>query len=131
MSARDEVVAAVTELLPEGYARVEKYAKEVDPPKKPLVMVRVDEIQPLPAAGAGARRYLMALLLLATRTEPGKADDQLEDLLDLVLWSIDRDDSTLTWTSAKRATYKQSDGNEYAAFEVSLDLPITVTDPTA
>lgn len=131
MSARDVVVDAVEALLPAGYARVEKYAREVDPPRKPLVMVRVDEVQPVPEAGAGARVYLMALVLLASRREAGKADDELEDFLDFVLWSIDRDESNITWTSAKRATYKQSDENEYPAFEVALRLPITVTDPTA
>lgn len=130
MSARDEVIEVLQSVLPTGYANVEKYAREVDPPRKPLVMVRVDEVQPVPEAGAGARVMIMALVLLASRPDPGKADDELEDFLELVLWSIDRNASNLTWTSAKRAVYRQSDSNEFPAFEVAIRLPGTVTDPT-
>lgn len=130
MSIRDEVVNEVKALLPDGYATVDKYAQEVDPPRKPLIMVRLDEVQPVPEAGAGARVHLFGLIVLASRLETGPADDELEDSLELVLWSIDRGTSNLHWTNARRVTYKQSDGNEYPAFEVSLRLPHTVTDPT-
>lgn len=127
MSARDEVVEVLGELLPEDI-KVEKYAREVDPPRKPLIMVRLDEVLPLPAAGAGQREFRMALVILASRKEAGKADDELEETLDIVLWKIDRDLQRITWTSAKRATYKQSDANEYPAFEVALSVIPTIED---
>lgn len=122
MTARSEVVDALDPLLPG--VTVLAYARNVDPPKKPLVMVRVDRVEPAPQV-PNHNRYTFALVLLATKNEPKHADDELDELLEQVIFAINSEDSVLTWTSAVRGTYENT---SYPAYEVTVIHNIKVTE---
>lgn len=127
--ARAQIKAAVEETLPDSI-RVLEYSKEIDPPRRTTAMVRVDELVPLPQAPLSARVIRATLVVVATRNESQPADEELEDAVDLILWSIDNSPTNLVWTTASRTTWAQSDGNEYPGFEIKLELGLHTTDPT-
>lgn len=125
MTARQAVVAALTAQTGAGQplhgVRVVGYARNIDPPSKPTVMVRLDEAEP----GAGApnvwRRYAFALVVLPAKTHGSAADDELDALLEDVLYAIEQAPN-LTWSKAARGTYQD---NSYPAYEVTLSVPFT------
>lgn len=121
MTAREEVDALLVAYLPPGVL-VLPYAREIDPPSKPTVMLRLDKVRPSTDAN-GWLTYEYALVLLAAQTAAGPADDELEDLLLDVLFATDQaSEAGITWTEARRAAYPP-DNPSNPAFEV----PITVT----
>lgn len=113
MTARAVVVTALSGLVPTGIV-VMPYAREIDPPSKPTVMVRIDEVSPSQFPNA-IRDYGMALILVGTKTAPGPADDELDGLLEDVLTALDGSDQ-LSWSKATRATYNE----QYPAYQVDL-----------
>lgn len=130
MTARDEVVATLAAEagpgLPLAGVAVIAYARNIDPPQVPTVLVRVDEVSPSvpsrdnPIPNAW-RTYGFALVLVPSTSEPGTADDELDALLEDVLYAIDQHDR-LTWTKATRGTYQDT---TYPAYEVALTVPFT------
>lgn len=122
MTARSEVVDALDTLLPD--VTVLPYARNVTPPAQPLVMVRVDRVEPAPEV-PNHNRYTFALVLLGSKNEPGPADDELDELLEQVIYTINSEDSVLTWTSAVRGTYENT---SYPAYEVTVIHNIKVTE---
>ena len=126
MTARDEVVSALTAHTTAGKrlegVNVIPFARSIDPPAKPTVLVRVDDVtpdrNPVPAVW---RTYGFALILVPTQAEPGPADTELDALLEDVLYALDQD-TQLTWTKATRATYQDTN---YPAYQVDLVVPFT------
>ncbi len=118
MTARTEVVALLLATLPPDIT-ILPYAREIDPPAQPTVMVRIDEVRPSPA-GFGLQNYEFALVLIAAKTAPGPADDELDVLLDDVLHALGKPAIPVgvTWTSAKRATYNDT----HPAYEVAISV---------
>lgn len=114
MTARAIVVDTLGTLVPEGI-NVIPYAREIDPPTKPTVMVRIDEVNPSQFPTA-IRDYGMALILIASKTAPGPADDELDALLEDVLTALDGSDQ-MSWSKATRATYNE----QYPAYQVDLN----------
>lgn len=121
MTARDEVVTTLDAALnvTPGTAVVMPYAREIDPPALPTVMVRIDEVR-VSTNPQAWRDYRFALVLVPTKTAPGPADDELDGFLEDVLFAIDGAD-TIQWEVAHRATY-----NELPAYEVILTVTFTV-----
>lgn len=103
---------------------VQAYADDVDPPARPLLMLRLDEIT-RPPAGPHHRLYTFGLIVLTPLTETGPADDQLESIVETVLYALDTAEplGAVIWTAAKRASYRDT----YPAFEISLATAATVT----
>jgi hypothetical protein len=119
MTARNELVTLLDGLLPTD-VDVIPYARAIDAPKRSTVLVRIDEVvpDPLPQVWRG---YKFALVLIAARTDPdGPADDELDALLEDVLYAIDQSD-TITWDKASRAVYRDTN----PAYEVTLNVPFT------
>lgn len=123
MTARSTLVAGLREFLPSD-VRVMPYAEQIDPPRRPTVMVRIDVVQPLLNAPSAARTYQFALVLIPTKCDAGPADDELDRLLEDVLFALESDASPLTWSRAERGTYQ---GSTYPAYEVTVShhFPIT------
>lgn len=119
MTARNEVVTTLEGILPAG-VEVKAYARSIDPPDVPTVLVRVDEVVPNPLPQVW-RGYQFALVLVPTKTDPGPADDELDGLLEDVLFAIDQSD-TITWAKATRGTYQDT---AYPAYEVTLNVPFS------
>lgn len=114
MTARDEVVAVLTAAMPTGIA-VLPYSRDIDPPSQPTVMVRIDEVTPSSQPQA-LRDYGFALILVASKTTPGPADDELDALLEDVLTALDASEQ-ITWSKATRATFNE----QYPAYQVDLN----------
>lgn len=115
MTARTELVTELTATLPTSIL-VLPYARGIDPPTKPTVMVRVDQVTPSSNPQA-QRDYQFALVLIATKTEAGPADDELDGLLEDVLYELDKS-TKINWTTAERATYEE----KFPAYEVTVTI---------
>ena len=118
MTARNEVVTLLDGILPTD-VDVIAYARNIDPPKRSTVLVRVDEVVPNPLPQVW-RGYRFALVLVAAKTDAGPADDELDGLLEDVLHAIDTSD-TITWDKASRAVYQDTN----PAYEVVLNVPFS------
>ena len=120
MTARAALHDALAALLPPDVELL-PYAREIDPPSKSTVMLRLDTVKPSTAAG-GLRDYTFALVLIGAKLTAGRADDELEDLLDDVLFALEKDHGlAVTWSEARRAVYNESN----PAFEVPIVVTIT------
>ena len=85
-------------------------------------MVRVDTVAPSPIPNA-LREYTFGLLLLTPLTRPGAADDELDGLLEDVLFALEGSavPNGIVWSKAERATYE----DKFPAYEVTLTVHIT------
>lgn len=63
------------------------YAEQIDPPGQSVVMLRLDSCAPGRAGGLTA--YTFALILIAGTVSVGAGDDELEALLEDVLFVLD------------------------------------------
>lgn len=120
-TARNQVVALLAGVLPADIT-VLPYARQIDPPSRPTVMVRVDEVRPSPHAN-GFRDYGFALVLVSHLTAAGPADDELDGLLEDVLYALEQDaiPNGVVVGTATRATYAETS----PAYEVALTVTIT------
>lgn len=118
MSARTETVALLAAHLPADVV-VMPYSRQIDPPSKSTVMVRIDEVKPARSAW-GFREYTFALVLIAAQTLAGAGDDELDALLEDVLFALEKDDipNGVTWSQATRATYQETN----PAYEVAITV---------
>lgn len=119
--ARDEVVALLTAALPVGIT-VMPYSRSVDSISGDTVMVRIDEVTPSPIPNA-QRQYTFALLLLVPQTTAGSADDELDAVLEDVLFALESSNipNGVVWTKATRATFE----DKFPAYQVDLVAHIT------
>jgi hypothetical protein len=129
MTARQAVIDALTAQvgpgLPLDGVRVIGYARTIDPPTTPTVLVRVDTVTPGGPLRQAWRTYGFALVLIPPTTEAGTADDELDAFLEDVLHAVEQAPD-LTWTRAQRGTYQDT---TYPAYEVTLDVPFTKETP--
>ena len=124
MTARTMVIDALEDAVPDGID-VMGYARQISPPARPTVMVRVDEVTRPDGLPQGCRAYRFALVCIGSRTDPGgPADDELDGLLEDVLHAVDQAPD-LTWTNATRAVYADAS----PAFEVTITVH-TIKEPT-
>lgn len=126
MTPRMLVNDALTAQLSPASVTVLPYARQIAPPPRPTVMVRLDRLIPGTLAGVGqVRSTELALIVLAAKTDPtGPADDELDALLEDVIHAVEQAPG-LTWTEAKRAVYADT----IPAYEVSVTTHTTHTTP--
>lgn len=122
MLARDEIVSLLQgDGVLSDDVEVIGYARNIDPPRKPTVMVRIDAVRPSQAAG-GLWQVDAALVLIGTKTTPGPADDELDALLQDVLLGLDLPAlDGITWSEAKRALYGDPDPTN-PAYEIAVSI---------
>lgn len=96
--------AALVDALALEGVRVVDYAREIDPPTEPTVMVRLDRVAPS-RYSSGHLDYGFALLLFPGLTEAGPADDELEQLLADVIGKVETSPPAITWTEATRSVW--------------------------
>lgn len=118
MTARDEVVAALRDSVPEGIT-VMPYSRSADAVSGPTVMVRVDEVRPSDQPQA-FREYQFSLLVITDRTEPGVADAELDALLEDVLYALDQSRLPV-WTNATPANFEDA----FPCYQVALNVTVT------
>lgn len=115
---RQIIVAALDAALPSD-VDVITYAHNIDAPTRSTVMVRVDRVTP----AGNLRAYTFGLVLIAAKTTSGPADDELDALLEDVLFAIRTSMDGMTWTEAIRATYGEPDGTN-PAYELAVSVTI-------
>lgn len=130
MTARMELVAALEAVL--VGVDVEPYASERERPVRPLVMVAVNTVQPVPQARLTHRAYTFQLILLGPSEDTeGPGDDLLDAALEQVLNALDEGsamEALPRWTEARRATYME----RIPAYEVdvtAMDVKAPQPDP--
>lgn len=122
MTAREEVTTLLETYLPPEVLVV-PYARELDAVTKSTVLVRLDKVRPSTDAN-GWLTFEYALVLLASQTVAGPADDELEDLLLDVWFALEQASAAgITWTDATRAVYPP-DNPTNPAFEVPISVTI-------
>ena len=102
------------------------YSHNIDAPSTSTVMVRFDKANPSPVAGMGARLYEFTLIGIAAKTTAGPADDELDKLLEDVLYAISKADNGITWTEARRGAYGEPDPTN-PAFEVTCPVTFIIS----
>lgn len=117
--AREEVIALLQGAVPD--AHVLPYPRNIDTPSKSTVMYRIDTVEPSKAA-SGSWDVSGSLILIASATTSGPADEELDALLQDVLVALDTDQVPgMRWVSAKRATYGDPDPTN-PAYEVEVTV---------
>jgi hypothetical protein len=119
MTARSVVLEQVAGLGTS--ATVMPYARNVDSIGGPTLMVRVDQVDHDPSVRVW-RRYTVALLVIVPQTDiVADAEDELDGLLEDVLYELEQDTTPLTWTTARRAVFQEQ---QWPCYEVTLSVPI-------
>lgn len=123
MSIQRDVAAVLDAVLneeseePAGYiVRGYSWAPDGAEPEITYVSVIRTEIAPSSAA-AGARRHDLQIVIMATKSAPGEADDAIDAALDAVLDVIDNDQQLrgLVWERAERGVIAET----YPAYTIS------------
>lgn len=125
MLARDQIMSVLQSpgALPTDID-VQAYARNIDPPLRSTVMVRIDKVRPS-KVGSGLWEVDAALVLIGAQTTPGAADDELDALLQDVLHALGSQAvaNALTWTEATRAVYGEPEPTN-PAYEVAVNTHI-------
>lgn len=125
MLARDEIMSVlqVEGALPDDIVVI-AYARNIDPPSKSTVMVRIDKVTPSKVASS-LWDVEAALVLVGAKTTPGAGDDELDALLQDVLIALDTQEvaNALSWTQATRAVYGEPEPTN-PAYEVVVTTRI-------
>lgn len=104
--------------------RVIPYARDIDVPDTPTILVRVDAVAP--ARDQLTRTYTFALLLVAAQTADGAADDELDELLEDVLHALGNTGLAIVWTTAKRGVWLDpTDTPRFPLYEVTVEVTTT------
>jgi hypothetical protein len=99
--------------------RVEKYARNIDNPRRPTVMVRTDSVAPHPDAPTSHRTYTFTVISVTPKVDPaGPGDDQADETLEEVLSAIDTDD-VMRWTRTARGTWLDT---SLPAYETTVEV---------
>jgi hypothetical protein len=123
--ARSALVDALVGVLPadvdvEGYARL-----NLSTISRPRVLIRLDEVRP-EVSSQGHRRYTFAVVLVTPLTETPAADDQLDALLEDVLFALE----SLTTVGFESATRAVFDATETPCYELRCYMICPKPDPT-
>lgn len=109
-ASRQVIVDLYTEHLPDE-VDVLPYSRQIDPPAKPTLMVRVDVTRPGPELGT--REHDVTLVLIAPGgLESDATEAELDALLEDVLQVLERNDTisnAVQWKSATRGSYGEPD----------------------
>ena len=116
MSFRSYVTDAIKPLLPKGW-KLLPYSTNLDVLSQPVVMLKLNSVTRTPGAPNGAHTVTYTLAVIEPKTDPGSADDALEDKLFDLLHAIDTV-ANLTWSNAERVLF----GDSNPAFDISLQL---------
>src|SRR5512138_119134 len=122
---RQQLVDLLTPgIVPAGSWEVRKYARTIDPPAKPVAMLRLDQIEPGPEWGTRIYRYGI-VVITGKQTMEGAADDELEDVVEDVLLALAKavDGLAVVINTAKRGVYADT----MPAFEIPIEVKVSIT----
>jgi hypothetical protein len=101
-----------------------RYARDVDPPARPTLLLRIDDVVRHPDAPQSQRRYGFTLILLGAG-DGERAEEELEEALETVLWAVEESPDLPQWVRAERAVWRDST----PAFEIAVPVDFVTTDP--
>lgn len=127
MSAvRDDAVATLRQAVPNDLD-VEPYSRAgIEALSRPSILVKLTNVEPEPTAPQAARRYTFELVLVSALTEAGPADDELEALLEDVLYVLEQHDR-FVFVSATRGVYE---GTNTPCWSVACYQQFSKPEPT-
>lgn len=101
---RKQAADLLAGILPAG-VRVIPHARNTPAPDRQTVMLRFDEVAVHPQAPESHRLYTFTGIVITPMVDPtGPADDDLDDLLEQVLFALD-ESPHLSWSRAVRGTW--------------------------
>jgi hypothetical protein len=122
---REYLERVLTAAIPPGDGiDLVRYARDVDPPARPTLLLRIDDVVRHPDAPQSQRRYGFTLILLgAGDGEAAEAD--LEEALETVLWAVEDSPELPQWVRAERAVWRDTT----PAFEIAVPVDFLTTNP--
>lgn len=102
--------------------KVVAYAAERTPePRNAVALVEVAAVGPTELQTDSLLLYRLRIILAVASVDPGRSDDELDDLLSAVLTALDPSDAVI-WTLATRSTFLPTDTFEgYPAYVVDVE----------
>ncbi|KNY06864.1 hypothetical protein [Microbacterium sp. GCS4] len=101
--------------IPAGTFQFVPVQKNIDRPSKPTLMLKLSSVSRHVAA-QGVLMPTFVLTVISEKTDPGQADQHLDELLDILLAPIQR----LRWV-AFRGADKVSFQSKYTAYDIQLE----------
>lgn len=96
-------------------------AERTPKPGEAIAIVRMRQIGPTELQPDSLLRYTLTITLAVASTDPGKSDDELDDLLSAVLTALDPDDAVI-WTLATRTEFMPGETVEgYPAYNIDVE----------
>lgn len=120
MSVRTELAAGLRVALAEHDLVVEQTMRELQSIERMTLQVGAVTYSPDPQAPMVGREIEVVVWLIAPYLDPDEAEDELEDLLELVLAELD-DNAWVVWQQAQRSTYPSG----YPAYKITATSPST------
>lgn len=121
MSTPRELIVQALKAAAPATVSVVAYGDTASPQKRSQALVRIDEVAPEPTAPQAMWVFTYGVVLIASKTHPGPADDELDKALVDVLHAIEKADGH-TWTRAVRATFEET---KIPAYEITVQVHIT------
>jgi hypothetical protein len=119
INVRHTLVEALRPLLPKSW-RLIPYATNLDVVgTTPVVMLRLNDIEKLAQSPLSHRVATFSLLIIEPKTEPGRADDAIDDKLIDLLSALDTLGDGLTWSTATSILWADTN----PAYRIELRLP--------
>lgn len=106
MSVRSDFAEFLTPLLPKDW-RIVPFNTALDVTDRPVVMLIQKTVERAPEAPIGALKVGFSVLVIQPRTEPGAADDALDDDLMDVALAINKL-KHVTFVRAERSTWNDT-----------------------
>lgn len=123
---RELLERLLTIALPAGVDGIDvvAYARDIDPPARPTVLLRIDDVTRHPNTPQEARRYGFTVILLGAG-DGDAAEAELERALEDVLYAVESSPELPQWTRAERAVWRDTT----PAFEIAVPVDFTITNP--
>lgn len=115
-SIRAQLAASLKPLLSTGW-RIIDHQDNLDTFTSPVVMLKQQEIEPAPAAPAGAHIVTLVVTIADPKTDPGPAEDSLDENVDNLIHALDSIDY-LNWTKATKVLFQ----DRYLAYDINLEV---------
>jgi hypothetical protein len=117
MSTRDSLIAYLEPLLAATPGlediKLVKSIRSVDRLSQPTLIVKTVRLQKLPAAPIGNMLGEFLLVLVSNHVDVDRAEDQLDDLLEVLLPKLFN--SNVVWTAADQTSFE-----EHVSYDISV-----------
>lgn len=114
MSARKDLAAVFRKLVPRVWQIIDT-DRSIDQVKKVAVLISQRRIEPAPSNPLGSHRVTFRVYVIDANSDPGAAEDALDNSVDTLLYAIDSVDA-IRWTAAEKVIYQ-----DRRAYEITVE----------